>query len=242
MANWKLPYFEASEQKPFLFYVAFGDGDLVEKAQEWSGALHEGLELSAMESDAFLSGAPWEMLNIQQPGLARMIGPTSRAVVVRGEISGHRSLDYLRDVVELLSHLVENGAHGVYDPFSHAWYNADTWESLAVHGGIFNPFDHIALQASPEEGGTTWLRTRGLRKFGRPDLSVRGVATEEIEAVKKMLDRFINHQALGGLVEAGREVSMQGLARRYRPGRPQGSVDDPDFVNLYIEFSPLPPT
>lgn len=242
MANWKLPYFEEHDQKPFLFYVAFGDKEMVERATEWEGSLHEGLELSAMESDAFLSGAPWEMLNMQQPGLARMIGPTSRAVVIRGEIAGHRSLDYLRETVELLSHLVEEGAQGVYDPLSQAWYNADTWESLAVHGGIFNPFDHIALLATPEGEGRNWLRTRGLRKFGRPDLSVRSVTADELEGVKKMLDRFINHQALGGLVESGRDVSMEGLRSIYRAGLPQGSFEDPDFNNRHIEFTPTPRT
>lgn len=74
---------------------------------------------------------------------------------------------------------------------------------------------------------------RGLRQYGRPDLSVRGVGPQHIDAVTNMIERFIEMQAYGGVVREGQEVHMRGLP----PGgvcHHRGSLDDPDFNNVHI--------
>ncbi len=237
MAVWKTPYLQPFGQSPYLFYAAFGQSELTAQARCWSGTLAEGLQVSSVEAALFREGPLWRMAEDEQPSLASAVAACSTAVVINGEVARHESLDYLLTTLELLAHLIENGAVAVYDPFALLWWDAPAWEALLAHGSIFNPFDHVALLASPEEGGTTWLHTRGMRKFGRPDLSVRGVAREAAEMVKKMLDRFINFQALGGVIEAGREVRMNGLSGSYRPGPVTGDLEDPDFNNTHIEIA-----
>jgi hypothetical protein len=173
----------------------------------------------------------------EQPELASSLAQARTAVVIKGPVAHHESLDYLRQAIELLSYLVEQGACGIYDPFALTWWDPPAWEETARLGGIFNPFDHVALLASPEEDGSTWLHSRGMRKFGRPDLSVRGVAADEVETVRKMLDRFINFQALGGVIETGRPVVMGGLQATYRPCPVAGDLEDPDFNNYHVEIA-----
>jgi hypothetical protein len=76
--------------------------------------------------------------------------------------------------------------------------------------------------------------SRGLRKFGRPEISVRHVRTEHEAAVLELCNRFIELQAFGGIVPEGQQVPMASLP----PGavvRHGGQLDDPDFNNVHFE-------
>ena len=49
-----------------------------------------------------------------------------------------------------------------------------------------------------EEGrGTSWYHTRGMRKYGRPDLSVHGVGAAHADGVTLMIERFVEYYHLG---------------------------------------------
>ena len=89
------------------------------------------------------------------------------------------------------------------------------------------------ILVSEDDAETTWLHTRGMRQYGRPDLSVRGVGSSHIDAVTQMIERFIDLQANGGVIPDGEEIRMRGLP----PGgvcRHRGSLDDPDFNNVHV--------
>ena len=237
MAVWKLTYTEKEgECRPFLFFAAFGEESLSGKAGLWEGSLPEGLAVLTGPAEYYREGVTWNMVCREQSEVASRIREVTHAVTVKGEILNPPSLDYLRETLEYLTYLTEQGAVAVYDPLQLRWFTAVEWQTWAERGSIFNPSDHVALLSSPEPDGGTWLHTRGLLKFGRPDLSVHGVADEEIDLVVKMLDRFINYQALGGVIETGRQVVMQGLEAVYRPGPIEGCMDDPDFNNTHVEI------
>jgi hypothetical protein len=74
-----------------------------------------------------------------------------------------------------------------------------------------------------------------MRKFGRPDLSLHGVAESQRAAVIDLFNRFIDLQGLGGIVAEGQEVRLAGLPLGMTCHL-RGSVDDPDFDNVHIEF------
>jgi hypothetical protein len=88
---------------------------------------------------------------------------------------------------------------------------------------------------SQEEGGTEWIFTRGMRKFGRPDISVHGVAERYREAVIKMCNRFIEFLAYGGDIPDGREIRINGLPEGMVCRR-RGDFEDPDFNNIHAEI------
>jgi len=52
----------------------------------------------------------------------------------------------------------------------------------------------ILTSEEPDRPGL-WYHTRGLRMFGRPDLSVRGVSPELEPAAQDLFNRFIEMQA-----------------------------------------------
>jgi hypothetical protein len=88
----------------------------------------------------------------------------------------------------------------------------------------------------PGPAPRTWFHTRGMRKFGRPDVSVHDVPASYRDAVVDLCNRLINLQALGGVVPEGQEIQMDHLP----PGlvcRHEGGADDPDFNNTRVEIS-----
>src|SRR5207245_7354151 len=94
---------------------------------------------------------------------------------------------------------------------------------------------HSVILFSDEPDGTRWYHTRGLRKFGRPDLSMHGVRADYESAVIEMFNRLILLQAEGHRIAEGPEIHMASLPSGLTCHR-SGSVDDPDFNNVHLEI------
>lgn len=235
MENWSRPYFQNSPQEPHLFYAVLGDFQLGDELHQMASVLPSGLDCRVIDGSYFRDGVVWDRLQQEQPELATVASLASQAVVVQGEVEQQHNLDYLKTTIDFLTYLTDCGGTTVYDPYALNWFGSKQWQEWATDGQIFNPFDHVVLLSSSEEDGT-WLHTRGMIKYGRPDLSVRSIQEDEISSVKKLIDRFISFLALGGVVEEGREVSLPGLTRQYRMGRVEGDRDDPDFNNVHVEI------
>lgn len=235
LSNWSRPYYQAGGRKPFLFYAVFGEFVLDKELEAATTVLPGGLDLRVIESAFFTEGASWELCCAHSPQVAEKVRACSQAMVLKGEVSSQESLDYLKSTLDFLTYLTDRGGRVVYDPFTLSGYSKEEWLDREERGQIFNPFDHTVLLSSPESGGV-WLHTRGLIKFGRPDLSVRGLSEEEVSVLKKVIDRFISFQALGGVIEPHREIVLEGVDTGFRPGTMKGDLDDPDFNNTHVEF------
>ena len=103
------------------------------------------------------------------------------------------------------------------------------------------PRHHVVILTSQEgqHGSTeqlTWFHTRGMRKFGRPDLSVHNVPARYHDAVIDLIGRFIELQALGGVISEGQQITMGSLPSGMICHR-QGDLDDPDFNNVHVEIT-----
>ncbi len=239
MAVWTLHHRVPFGQKPHLYFAAFCDQGAVDQLDEGI-PFPEGFEIASMDAAHFRSGEAWEKLCAERPELAGKVEASPLAVVMHGTVERHESLDYLRETIDVMASLVEHGASAVFDALTMTWWSGHDWLTLISEGAIFNPFDHVVTLAQPESTGSFWVHTKGLRKFGRPDLAVGGVAEADVAAVKKMLDRFINFQALGGIIEFDRDVSMDGLDATYRPTVPRGSVESAPYFNTFIELKRHP--
>lgn len=234
--NWARPYLQECPYKPFLFYAVLGRFEVDEQFQEATSVLPAGLDLRVVEGGFFRDGVSWELCKKDFPEVAKQAEDCPQAVVLKGAVESQDSLDYLKGTLDFLTFLTDVGGEVVYDPFALNWYSAADWNALMDEGQIFNPFDHTVVLLSEEPEGT-WLHTRGMLKFGRPDLSVRGLSGARVEQMKKVLDRFIGFQALGGVVETGREIMLDGKDTGYRPGEVVGSLEDPEFNNYHVELT-----
>ncbi len=81
------------------------------------------------------------------------------------------------------------------------WWSPAEWRERAFEPAGPVPRHHAVILVSeePEQGGK-WYHTRGMRKFGRPDVSVHGVTPELEAGVEDLLNRFIELLAFGGVV------------------------------------------
>ena len=93
----------------------------------------------------------------------------------------------------------------------------------------------MSILVSAEESGGHWFHTRGMRKFGRPDLSIHNVRNDYQKGAIEVCDRFIGLQAAGGRIPEGHEIRVTSL-----PGglvcHHKGTLDDPDFNNVHVEI------
>jgi hypothetical protein len=245
--DWPRPYFKQLGGKPFLFFVIYGKfGNLPSlSASEYrSAGLPSALDLSHYDAEQhshvlarFQEGYLWNKLQAGNPVLAGRIVESTECLILRGEIEDGDNLNYLRDSVGLLTFLLDQGGIAVYDPFMFQWWEPEVWREriFAPAGPV--PRHHVVLLTSEETPAPlNWFHSRGMRKFGRPDLSIHNVPAKRQEAVIDLCNRFIEWQAFGGVIEEGQEIRMRSLPEGMTCHH-AGYLDDPDFNNVHVEIS-----
>ncbi len=244
LASWPRPAYVAAE-RPFVYLAIFGasmGGPDVSRSRHRCAGVPRGIDISAFDAqrhgawaDSVRSGYLWDKLQREDPALAQAVAGATSWIVLRGEPADDSALDYLRDIVGIVQAFFDNGAACVYDPQQFKWWSAADWRREVFDAGEAVPHRHVVTLMSRMEDGTQWFHTRGMRLFGRPDLSMHGVTADREGAVVKMFDRFIDLHASGGIVPEGQPVRMAGLPDGLAC-RHAGDIDDPDFNNVHIEI------
>lgn len=244
LQDWPREHFEPGDDTPYLFYAVFGattDGLKLSRTKYRCDEIPDGLDLMSYGPgshpemlDEFRSGYLWEQLRETQPQLARTIAAEDRCILIRGELDDARDLNYFRNTIGLVTCLLDNGGVGIHDPQSFRWWSAEDWRDNVFDPGKALPRQHVVILVSEEPDGTQWFHTRGLRKFGRPDLSIHNVPSRYRDAIVDLCNRFIEFQAFGGVIADGQEIRMGSLPSGMYCRR-DGSMDDPDFNNVHVE-------
>ena len=78
-------------------------------------------------------------------------------------------------LLRLITHFLDHGGVAVYDPQMFEWWSPKKWRERIFSPAGPVPRHHTVILVSEDAPGTEWIHTRGLRKFGRPDLSVHRV-------------------------------------------------------------------
>ncbi|WP_257165345.1 hypothetical protein [Bradyrhizobium sp. SRS-191] len=245
LADWPRPQFAAGGNNPFLFYVVFGRVDFAQPLSRIAyrtEGIPEGVELMGYSPtvhpdvvSGFRSGFLWDRLISTDPELAAQIAAQDSCLVIRGEVDDPPTLNYFRDVSGLLTFCLDAGGVAIYDPQMFKWWRPSEWRARAFDSGQSALHEHVVTLVSEDADGTEWYHTRGLRKFGRPDISVHRVRAEHRTAIVELINRFIELLASGGRVPDGQEIRMHALPAGMTCWR-KGSSDDPDFNNEHIEI------
>jgi hypothetical protein len=243
--SWPRPHFVPNGGNPLLFYAVFGAFDLkrpLSRSKYRTSGMPEWLQLASYERaktpevfQDYQSGLIWDKLTLDTPLTANEAERAPDCVVVRGEPSDPKTLDYFRDTIGIVAWLLDAGGAAIYDPQMLWLWSADEWREDAFGPHEPNPDRHTAILLSEEGEGTCWYHTRGMRKFGRPDLSVRGVGAKHADGVALLIERFVEFQALGGIIPEGEKIRMEALPDG-GVCRHRGNPDDPDFDNFHVEI------
>lgn len=253
LEGWTRPYFQQAGGRPFVFYAVFGEFPCLpalDSLRYRTLGVPPGLVLGSYDRrdhpdvlSGFEEGYSWDELSGQDPDLARRVSGSGECLILRGDLDDRGDLDYLRDSVGLLTWLLDNGGVCLYDPQMFRWWWPEAWRRHVFEPAGPVPRQHVVILTSIEAESTsggeplTWFHTRGMRKFGRPDLSVHGVPPQYDEAVIDLFERFIEFQALGGAIAEAQKIRMRSLP----PGMTchhQGDLDDPEFNNIHVEITP----
>ncbi len=244
ITSWDRDYYEESEQKPFIFFTVYGSFpeniSISSKLYRCQG-VSKGITLQKYSKhkhsdfmNSFFEGYLWDELQEKSPVLTDKIKTSPELIVLSGEPEIIENLNYLRDCVGVITYLLDNGGVCVYDPQMIRWWTVDEWKSKIFEHGKPMPWNHVVILLS-EENKKLWIHTRGMRKFGRPDLSMHDVVQDEQKSCIEMIERFIALQAYGAVVKEGQEIRMDNIPAGTKCF-PQGSLDDYDFNNYHIEI------
>jgi len=244
--DWPRKHYQPGGGNPYLGYVVFGDikEPLNLSAEKYrSIGVPQGIELASHrregQSEAFnlfLGGTFMKALTTQDRALVTAVRAQKQCIVLQGEIKDPSTLNYFRDTIGLVTCLLDQGGVAVLDVQIFKWWSPNEWHKQIFGHGQAYPRNHVVIQVTPEEGGKEWFHTRGMRKFGRPDISVRHVPPLYRNAVVDLCNRFIEMQAFGAIVPEGQDIRMASLPpgmKAYHWGR----LDDLAFNNVHIEIA-----
>lgn len=249
LADWPRKFYQGPGGQPFLFYVVFGAFSrmpALSRQDYRSNGVFPGLQLSHYDRgthpdvlDGFRQGYLWDELKRHKPDLAEAVQAADECLILRGELADQGDLNYLRDTAGLLTFLLDHGGIVVYDPWMFHWWEPEEWKDRIFRPGSAVPRHHVVILTSdkPEDAPLTWFHSRGMRKFGRPDLSVHRVPPHYHKAVIDLFERFIEFQAFGGVIAEGQEIRMKTLPQGMTCHH-AGDPDDPDFNNVHVEITP----
>ena len=243
-AEWPRPYWAPGEDSALLVFFIFGrfpEEIVLPAARYGSNGLPEGMEMHRYPNETLatwegypLRGALGEVLEHDAPIAFDAAKQAPEVIRISGTLDDRASLDYLRDTLGVLAALLDIGGDVVVDPQILSLFDAPAWRERYLVDGGAPPRNHVVILAHDEEGGNAWVRTRGMRKFGRPDLSIRGVPRKDLNIAGALCERLVELNALGGHLADGQELEVEGIAGPLHCTH-GGGLDDPQFNNTYVE-------
>ncbi len=245
LETWERTHYTPGGGAPFLFYVVYGEIEPsapLSRSVYNSNGIPDGIDVMSYGPDTtpdvpstFREGYLWDEFVAADPGLSSTVAQCEHCTILRGTPNDSTTLNYLRDAVGLIAYLIDQGACAVYDPLMFCWWQPSVWKRQIFDPATAVPRHHTVILVSEEDDPSLkWFHTRGMRKFGRPDVSVHGVPADAEDGVIDLCNRLIDHQAFGHVVPDGQEVRMASLPSGgiiYHCGK----LDDPDFNNVHLD-------
>jgi hypothetical protein len=244
--SWPRPYWQPGEEEAVLQFYVFGKFEpelLIPSPRYGSPGLPAGVEIQRFQNAVLrqwegypLNGALGGLIREDTPDAYEQARIAPEVLVVRGVLKDGASLDYLRDTLGVLAGMLDVGGTSILDPQILTLFDAAHWRRHYLVKGGAPPRHHVLILRSGEEAADrSWIHTRGMRKFGRPDLSLRHVPDRDLDRAGVLCEKLVELLSLGAHFSAGQQLEVDGL-----PGglvaQPGGSLDDPEFNNTHVEF------
>lgn len=238
LPTWPRRYYTDGHGAPGLVWAVFGQFRplRLESLRYRTEGLPDGLSFEkqlkggAAFPDVLFRDTWAEVANADRPGLLDLARKAPEAYLITGTVQRYDDLDYLRDLVGLVACLFDRGAVAICDVSAFKWWDRTSFLHQLWMPKRPMPFQHVSILQSVQPDGAYWLHTRGMRLFGRPDVSVRGVGADEIEPVVELINTLIGLFAEGGHLDDGATLADGRVRVQLR-----GGLDDPAFNNRYLE-------
>jgi hypothetical protein len=240
---WQRPHWQPSNEEVLLQFYVFGkfQPGRAPSIDYGSEGLPDGVELSShihtqlRQWEGYpLKGSVGRMFKEDAPEAYRQALDAPEVLVIRGRIPDSADTGYMRDTLGVIAALLDVGGVAILDPQTLNLYDADTWRRhFLVRDGAPIRNHLLILRDAEEQEGRYWIHTRGMRKFGRPDISIRNVSEADSDRAGMLCERLVELEALGARFEEGQELDADDMAFVAKLG---GGLEDPDFNNTFVEF------
>ena len=243
--EWPRSQWSDSGTQAFLLWFVFGDFEPdfeIDAPRYRTRGTPPGVAVTRYANDALakwdgypLAGSLGSLLYDENSRLFEHAKKADQCIMLRGTIADPPDLDALRDLIGTITALTDLGGIAIIDPQTLSMFNADQWRRRFFSNATFNARDHVLILGNEDHRAASRLHvhTRGLRKFARPDISIRNVPPNAATIAGELAERFLDFQAQGGMVEDGHIVEIDG-APAGLVARVAGTFDDPEFNNRHL--------
>lgn len=243
MADWTFATPPATPRSPEVVLVAFAKGPLggnAEISAEKLGAPKAALEACTLRSierrmdpnwfDAWRSGS---LRNIAETDLGDDIGRLDEADHAHVIVSGAEApadLTYLQAAWALARYTIDRGATLVLDAHAMTYMPARSVQAPGSPLDIKREVRVVYETSAMRDDGAHALHTRGMRKFGAPDLIALCTDSDA---------RFVGHaiSELADSVARGTELALPRHALRIAPGVTWMAVEDEHRVADILQLN-----
>lgn len=242
---WQRPHWTPSDAKILLQFYVFGkfEEGRVPSAEYGSTGLPAGITSTNHHHNALrawdgypLKGSMGKLFKEESPDAYRLAVDAPQVLVVRGEIDDSADTGYLRDTLGVLAGLLDVGGVAIADPQIVSLFSAEAWRRrYLVREGAPVRNHLLILRDDESESGKFWIHTRGMRKFGRPDVAIRHVPEKAIDKAGALAEKLTELQALGAHFADSQALEVDGMPQGLVAHR-GGGPDDPDFNNAFVSF------
>ncbi|WP_426701824.1 hypothetical protein ACPPVV_02065 [Rhodanobacter sp. Col0626] len=242
---WQRPHWQSSDEEILLQFYVFGKFDTVRvpSSDYGSAGLPAGIESVSHHHSALrqwvgypLKGAMGRMFKADAPEAYQRAFDAPEVMVVRGSLKDSQATGYLRDTLGVLAGMLDIGGTAILDPQILSLLDADAWRRRYLIRDGAPIRNHLLIlrdnDATPDH---SWVHTRGMRKFGRPDISIRQVPDRAIDRAGVLCEKLAELEALGAHFSDGQTLDIEGVPNGV-VAHLGGGLDDPQFNNTYVEF------
>lgn len=241
---WQRPHWQPSDEEVILQFYAFGNFQptRVPSATYGSDGLPEEVQLTSHHHHVLrdwegypLKGPLGELFKNDAPEAFEQAMAAPQVLVLHGRFKDQADTGYLRDIFGVLAGLLDIGGVAILDPQILTLFDATEWRDryLVKDGAPLR--NHVLILRDEDEAGRYWIHTRGMRKFGRPDISLRNVPERETDRAGALCQRLMELEALGARFADGQALEVDGMVGGL-VAEVGGAFDDPQFNNTYVEF------
>ena len=231
---------------PFLLYIIFGANPeklklsrkehKVEKIPDGIDISHFTREKHTEYMDKFLEGNLGKILKEDNSILYNTTLYSEECVVLRGKIQEEKDLLYMKNVIGIIQAFIETGALSVLDIQILKLFSTKEW-TKKIFETDFNPYAHSVILVSKMEDGTNWLHTRGMLKFGRPDISMLDVPDDNISTAQQVINQLIYYGVQGAVFNKSVKLHTSGSGAYIVSPHYVDDFDNFDFNNAYYRIS-----
>lgn len=242
--DWSRPHWTRDEARAMLLYFVFGTfaaEPQLELGAHGSEGLPKGVEMRRIPKAMLahwdghpLRGALGGILRDADPAAFEAARTAPECLMLRGELPDSDSLTYLRDAMGIVAALLDAGGVAVVDPQILQIFTAADWRERYAGAGRADSRNHVLILSSGDGDEHAWIKTRGMRKFARPDISIRQVPRELAQQAGATAAHLAELQMRGMRFGDGSTIDT-GATGTLSVTR-AGSLDDPEFSNEHLEL------